>query len=137
MKLVIHAGMSTTGSSSIQQSLQSHKTPDLNYIKWKSENHSELFYLLFHETAIRDRYHIFRTQGISVRELDEERERWLDQLTRQLVANTSPVSVFSGEDISPPSPISGLRNMFDFFSKFFEDIRVVAYVRPPRSYIIW
>ena len=135
MKLVIHAGMNKTGSSSIQQSLESQKSPDLTYIKWKSPNHSELFVLLFHEAVTRERYHIFRTQGSSARELEKEREHWLGEVTRQLEANTGPVTVFSGEDISQPTPISGCQNMFDFFSQFFDDIRVVAYVRPPLSFI--
>lgn len=127
--------MNKTGSSSIQHSLASHNSADLNYIKWRSQNHSDMFVLLFHEAATRSRYHVFRTQGISEQELAKEREHWLDNLSRQLDANSAPVTVFSGEDISQPTPMSGCQNMFDYFSNFFDEIKVIAYVRPPRSFM--
>jgi hypothetical protein len=135
MKLIIHAGMNKTGSSSIQQSLASHNSPELNFIDWRSQNHSDMFVLLFHDEATRSRYHVFRTQGMSKQDLDKDRQHWLDNLRRQLDANSAEVTVFSGEDISQPTSMSGCQNMFDFFSDYFDEISVIAYVRPPRSFM--
>ncbi len=136
MKLVIHAGMNKTGSSSIQFSLADIDQPDFTYIDWKSANHSELYVLLFEPPEIQNKYHIFLTQGRNEAELEAMQQEWLARVEAQLRDNDRPVTVFSGEDISQPrADALAAQRMRDFFARFFDEIRVIAYARPPLSFV--
>jgi hypothetical protein len=75
-ELILHAGMNKTGSSSIQKSLRALSGEKINFLKWKWENHSDLFMLLFQDKILREKYHIFKTQGWSAADLDRETEIW-------------------------------------------------------------
>ncbi|MEP4699509.1 MAG: hypothetical protein ABJZ79_00010 [Parasphingorhabdus sp.] len=136
MRLIIHAGMNKTGSSSIQDTVSELSRPDLTYVDWKSANHSEMYVLLFQDPKMQARYHIFKTQGWSAADLSAERKVWLKRLRHQMKQNTAPLTVFSGEDISQPGfSEEGVKRMRDFFASYFEDIRVIAYARPPLSFM--
>lgn len=134
-RLIFHAGMNKTGSSAIQRSIQKLDGQGVNYLEWKSNNHSVLFMLLFQSKELRDDYHVFRTQGWSREELNEEEKRWLEILRSQLERNRADAIVFSAEDASQPNVSEEpLRNFKEFFSPYVDSIEVIAYVRSPFSF---
>ncbi|GAB5376970.1 MAG: hypothetical protein AcusKO_34320 [Acuticoccus sp.] len=132
MSLLIHAGMNKTGSSSIQNYLKQHDLGAVRYMEWRTANHSALFALLFHEPV--EEYHSFRGRGETREALLRERTVWLERVAGQLDANRDRTIVMSAEDISGPYP-DAVRRMGEFFARFTSDIKVVAYVRPPISFM--
>lgn len=136
MRLIIHAGMNKTGSSSIQRTLEGMRDTNFEYVEWVSSNHSEMYVLLFQEEALLERYHIFQTQGVRLDELAKRRRTWRARLGDQLARTDKDLVVFSGEDISQPARNEvAVTAMQDYFARHFDDIRIIAYVRPPQSFI--
>jgi hypothetical protein len=134
-ELILHAGMNKTGSSSIQKSLRALSGEKINFLKWKWENHSDLFMLLFQDKILREKYHIFKTQGWSASDLDRETEIWQEVLSKELLVNKFETTLFSAEDASQPNvSVVAMQRFYDFFAPHFDRIRVIAYVRSPYSF---
>ncbi len=133
MKLIIHAGMHKTGSSSIQHTLANIKSPGFHYVDWNIPNHSTLFALLFHDPV--ESYPIFKAKNITRNELEKRRELRLKLLRDELMNNNANVTVFSAEVISGERYADSVVRMKEFFLPFFDTIRIVAYIRPPIAYM--
>jgi hypothetical protein len=138
MKVIIHAGMHKTGSSSIQSHFGTTKYDGLTYARWESVNHSALFVLLFWDPDKAAHYHSFRVRGpefcSTLPQLRSESKELLIDDMNSLGGNTL---LFSAEDISsygigkPANP-----RMAEFFRRWTTDITVMAYVRAPRSFAV-
>lgn len=139
MKILIHAGMHKTGSSSIQDHFFKTAYPGLRYARWNGSNHSGLFVLLFEDADRLAEYQGFRTRGPEFcARLPQMREDWRTSLAEDLTQAQAAgeTLVFSAEDISGPRFHGAVGQMAAFFREWSEDITVLAYVRRPLSYAI-
>jgi len=130
---IIHIGMHKTGSSSIQHYLNTRQHENFSYFDLHRENHSIPIYSLFSEKP--ETYHIHRREGRTKEEVlnynEKVRTLFMEHLTKN---NKHETFVISGEDISvlPKPSVEKLR---DFFSCYFKQIKIIAYVRSPGSFI--
>ncbi|MFC2970477.1 hypothetical protein [Acidimangrovimonas pyrenivorans] len=124
--------MHKTGSSSIQQTFSGFKPEGYCYFDWKTPNHSPLFALLFHEPV--ESYHRFSGNAEPRQQLLAERAQWRDKLIAFIEENRGATQVFSAEDISGRYE-GAVAAMRDFFAEYYDEIEVIAYVRPPISYM--
>lgn len=130
-RLVLHAGMFKTGSSSIQSFLSRAKLENATYFNWDTPNHSALFVLLFTDTPQAD--WIFRQRGLSAEELSQSREDARRALTRQIETSPHDLHLFSAERLYRSSR-TDLAACKAFFDSHFGTIDVYCYVRDPMSY---
>ncbi len=130
MKLIIHAGMHKTGSSSIQQTLARLPMPGRLYFDWELPNHSTLFALLFHEPV--EEYRLFKSNGDTRQALLAKRAEWQDKIKADLAGSGAEIAIFSAEEISGRYH-DAVERMRDFFEPLVDEIEVLAYVRPPVS----
>lgn len=137
MRVVIHAGMHKTGSSSIQEYFWNSKDENLAYARWTGSNHCGLFVLLFEDADRLARYHGFKARGADfISALPRMKERWLESLKEDLTQNEGKTLVFSAEDISAPEFRNAVVRMRDFFKSYATQIEVVGYVRSPLSFAV-
>lgn len=132
MELFIHAGMNKTGSSSIQATLNGRRFGTTRYLDWRSPNHSGLFALLFHEPV--EAYHSFKLKGFSREALLAQRREAFEQLDAELASGETGRLIFSGESVSAHYPDAVFR-MADHLATRGVDVRILAYVRPPVSFM--
>jgi|GEM_PF-2650287 len=131
-KLIVHAGMHKTGSTAIQHWLHTTKQPDVHYFKWRNANHSDLFVLLFEENP--QDYLAFSRTGYTRDQAMKARAEEKTRIRRQIEGSKKDVFMFSAERVST-APEEAVRAMHDFFSEYFPDIQVYAYVRKPSGFM--
>jgi len=131
-RLIIHAGMHKTGSTSIQFWLRNAKLEDAHYFNWDTPNHSTLFTLLFEEKPYE--YFGLKRRGLTEKNTENQRRKALDGLIRELETTNASIYIFSAERISSASDNS-VYEMERFFSQYFEHIDVFAYVRQPTGFM--
>lgn len=135
MKIVIHAGMHKTGSSSIQDYFFKTTFESVSYARWTSSNHCALFVLLFEDDVRLYSYHGFKARGPEFcARLPELRQKWFAALTENLEQSRHQTFIFSAEDISGPSFGEAADRMITFFQRWTSEISLVAYVRSPLSF---
>jgi len=128
-RLILHIGMHKTGSTAIQGALSKHRDVlaeyAIDYLDFNA-NHSRTVAGLFSHSA----------RGIYRGFADEEDRlaRGFEQLERLLGDRSHETTVISGERFSMLKP-DEVRVALDWLGRFFDDIRVVAFVRPPRSFL--
>lgn len=132
MQVIIHAGMHKTGSSSIQRTFSTLDSTDLHYLDWRSANHSAMIPLLFHDRP--ERYHGFKSKGRAREHLLEERAFWMNRLVEQMQSGEHERVLLSAEYLSGREDDTTTA-IADFFRNHSSDIRVIAYVRPPISFM--
>lgn len=130
-RLILHAGMHKTGSSSIQTFLNTAALENATYFKWNKPNHSILFVTLFAEHP--EAHWFFRQRGVSAEEIAGERARLREDLRRQVADSPHGLFLFSAERIYGASH-ADLVACKSFFEPLFDDISVFCYVREPLSY---
>ncbi|MFC3052693.1 hypothetical protein [Kordiimonas pumila] len=135
-KLILHIGMHKTGTSALQQSL--HKAQkillqhDIHYPNIR-ENHSVPFYRMFTETP--ENYVMNTIQGVEGhQDLNHVKNTDLKQWSRYLGSIKESLTIISGEGLTR-LPLINVSNLKAFLLQFFDDIKVIAYCRPPISYI--
>ncbi len=137
MRIVIHAGMHKTGSSSIQDYMAAQKDEEIVYARWAGSNHCGLFILLFQEPELIAAYHGFKARGPDfTRTLPDLRARWRKSFVEDLERSRGKTFVLSAEDISWPNFRQASRNMRDFLRDWSDDITVVGYIRDPLSFAV-
>lgn len=135
MRIVIHAGMHKTGSSSVQQVFSEKQAPDFHYLEWYSSNHCELFVYLFQEMDEILNYHSVRARGPEFQSrIPAIRAEWSERLASQLDASRGKTVLLSAEDISFPTMAAATARMRDYFARWTDDIRVIAYIRSPTPF---
>ena len=130
--LFIHFGMHKTGSSSIQSSLFAGAAKTSTYISFSGENSSGPIIAAFSENpAARG---IFKKRALPREKLIELRRQTRQDLRVQLRKSTASRLILSAEGIISLSreELEGLR---DFVAGHVGNIRLIAYVRPPKGYI--
>lgn len=135
MRIIVHAGMHKTGSSSIQEALAQIRDPNFHYLDWYSSNHCELFVYLFEDESKISNYHAINARGFEfAKRIPAIREEWQRRTIEQLNSLQDATVVFSAEDISHPAMVAAVRRMREFMVRWTDNIEVIAYVRSPLSF---
>lgn len=134
MRLVIHAGMHKTGTSTIQNIYANGTPSGLGYFPWYGPNHTGLFIVLFEEEEKMHEFHGFKLMSRTSEEMKLLRKEWLNR-TREFISTTDAQTLlFSAEGISGPHSIA-VHNLANFSRAHFEEVKVISYVRPPLSFM--
>ena len=130
--LVLHIGMPKTGSSSIQAALEGYDDGTTAYLAIGSSNHSELARTLVYDSAgpPPDRLPQF---AASTDELAARRRRLIRRLDAFAALNR-PQSIFSAESLYHMKR-PGFDRICGILGRRFGRIRVIGYLRTPRSFV--
>ncbi|WP_096788025.1 hypothetical protein [Rhodobacter sp. CZR27] len=136
MRMILHVGMPKTGSSSIQRHL--HGT-DLGHgvslARWSEPNHSTLVWLLFQDEERLGDYHGFSARGPAfMAKLPAMKQRWLASLEEDCAASRNGTLILSGEGMATHACDSALHRLRAFLRDRAREVRVIGYVRSPRSF---
>lgn len=136
MKVIIHIGMHKTGSSSIQNAYSKLVSNKFHYIKHTSSNHSGRFVMLFEDEKNLPDFHGFKSRGPAfIERIPEIRERWMKDTNDDMEKSKDKTVLFSAEAISSgPKFESAVTRMRDYFYKWTDNVSVIGYVRPPKSF---
>lgn len=134
MRIIVHAGMHKTGSSSIQETLFHGRFPGLTYAPWRGPNHSGLFVLLFHKRP--ERHQAFQKSGSSAASLRKQRDEWQAKLDAALSEGPNTL-ILSAEAISAGNSANkdAQKRMVAYLRQYTDNVELVAYVRPPAGYM--
>ena len=133
MKVIVHAGMHKTGSTSIQETFTRHDLGHVRYFRWRIANHIGLLALLFFEPV--EEYWYFKRHGHSREELLQQREKWLESFKQDLTRPGASTCLLSAEEITHPQSPSALAPLKAFLEKYSDDIQIVAYIRSPVGFM--
>lgn len=139
MKVIIHAGMHKTGSTSIQHHFQATTYPGLTYmhVRGDKSNNHKLFKLLFMDpNDLADDPSFKFLDAELFANLPEVRKQWLASLTNSMNNLESNTLLYSAEAISGMRYRKANLRMAEFFRRWTGDVTVMAYVRGPLSYAI-
>lgn len=140
MKAIFHVGMSKTGTSSIQRSFVSYNHPDILYPNIGQErqglpsngNHSRLTVLLF--TKNPELHPGFKARGFTEEQVIALKRDTQRELIHTIQDSSAKSFLMSSEHISSmPYGICG--KVKNFAERYFDDYEIIAYVRPPISYM--
>lgn len=130
---IVHVGMHKTGSSSIQRSLQGFSDGEIVYAQFGNQsNHSVPLRSLF--TPHQEKYFSHRTTGRTGEQLQSYIDKTWVVLENNLANVGDRTLLFSAEGISL-LPKKGLKRLHTYLKSKFDNISIVAYVRPPMGYI--
>lgn len=131
---ILHVGMRKTGTSSIQQSLRDFSDEEFLFANIDGHtNHGAALYSMFSKFPENIAFHINNNRNVSeVKEYIRKAREGLDACLRN--AKNKNV-IFSGESLSYTIELEGLERMRDFFLEKFDEIKIVASIRPPTGYI--
>jgi hypothetical protein len=127
---ILHIGMHKTGSSSIQATLyENFIHNEYEYLRLRKD-YSVFMYTIFQKDVIHP-YLIKKGIGETV---DRLRIKYRKELEQKILGSDKSRIIISGEGIVSIDQhyLIYLRN---FLSKYFKKTTVIAYVRPPVSYI--
>jgi nucleoid DNA-binding protein len=132
--------MHKTGSSSIQRTLsKALGTGNFVYADMGNDrdlpigpNHSVPIYLLF--SSKPNRHDIYKKLRWDKQEIVRTRNAIRSKLERCINNSRGKTVIISGEGI-PMLSKSDLLNMKKYFERYFDDILIVGYIRPPVSYM--
>lgn len=131
-RLVLHAGMHKTGSSSIQHRLAAGGE-GFHYVDLgRGPNHSGGMYTAF--SSEPEKYHFLRRQGVPAAQAHVLGAEIRSRLAAELGSDGPGLRIVSGEDMSTIDP-EGLARLRDFVAPLAGKTRILAYVRPPRSFM--
>ena len=132
-RILLHAGMHKTGTSSIQASLSSGLSdPGFIYLDLGEPNHSGPLINLF---GIKpESYHGNRKRGLSIQDLQTIRQSLRSNFDNQLKSLGERTAIISAEDACRFS-IQELTLIRDSIASHGHQVEVVIYIRPPRGYI--
>ncbi|MDN3526610.1 hypothetical protein QWY79_15165 [Halomonas sabkhae] len=131
----LHVGMHKTGSSSIQDALMGYEDNNVEYLKLPSSNHSVP--LVSAVMPDLQNYPQVKKRNLSEAELEEFKKKAQTNLTKALSASPEKDVVISAEYFSHPGsvPRKNLERLKGVLEKYFSEIKVVAYVRSPESFM--
>lgn len=132
-RVILHAGMHKTGTSTIQVSLSSGlNNSRYVYLDLGEPNHSGPLVNLFGEKP--ENYHGNQKRGLTVQDIQVIRERLRVSFNDQLSSLDVRTAIISAEDACRFS-YHELSRIRDSISVHGHDIQAVIYLRPPRGYI--
>ena len=131
-RLILHIGMHKCGSSAIQAKFQHYSNNNVRYLALNSPNHSGFARLMFMGNMSEHRLH--KRDDLSIAELGRQRGVATAHFTNEMNERGQSV-IISGEGfvILKPKQVEEMRG---FFSAFFKDIDIYAYVRDPMGYSV-
>ncbi len=134
LRIIVHAGMHKTGSTSLQLSFAGDTSDKYHYLLGAEPNFSMSMFLMFEdEDKLQDHlYH--RISQVSQEELLTKRAELTKFVDEQISQSPQPTLVVSGEDISGYNH-RVIARLADYLRSFSEDISVITYVRPPSAYM--
>ncbi|MEM9400699.1 MAG: hypothetical protein AAF984_10875, partial [Verrucomicrobiota bacterium] len=146
MRALIHIGAPKTGSTALQVSLTAsrEKLTELGFLypplftdeeevnlgrfKALNEHHNALRTLFVNDHR---RNHFFSNIGLTN---PQAREHWIGQrvsyLDKQLAQTQAHTCIFSGEHFIR---VDDVKAFYRFFQERFDDLQVIAYIRPPHE----
>lgn len=130
---IVHVGMHKTGSTSIQEKLYRNKNKNFSYFDLGRKNHSIPIFSLF--TDVPENYHVHLSMGLTKRHIYRYNIE-VDEMFREHIQKNPLYETFviSGEDICVLSE-NALKDFKNYLHMFFEEVKIVAYVRSPISYM--
>lgn len=98
----------------------------------RGPNHSGAIHAGFSSTP--EQYHFFKRRLLSRSDVEQIGSDTRQRLSSQLQQGAGSLCVLSGEDMTNLDE-GGVRRLVRFVSSRVESVRVIAYVRPPRSFM--
>lgn len=132
-KCVIHIGMHKTGTTSIQKSLAGFSDAAFCYAGLgRSSNHSVAMFSLFSTTP--ERHHSNSEFATDPARMKAYLKSVAEDLGQSIRTAGDRTLIVSGEDIGKLRAAE-LTRMRDRLQRDCEEIKIIGYVRPPRSFI--
>lgn len=131
----LHVGMHKTGSSSIQSTFHGYDDGSLRYLDLGKPNHSlPLVAALMPDL---ENYHQIKKKGLSKKDIEVLKKRSWDLLLTSLEASRGKDVIISAEYFSQPgvAPRKNLERLGNILKKYFHHVKVIAYVRSPKSFM--
>lgn len=131
---IVHIGMHKTGSSSIQNMLFNHlKDTNFHYANLGDSNQGAQIYSLFSEHP--EKYHGHVARGWSTSDINQYIENNFKMLIDGFKkTGNSTIEIISGEDIGNLN-FNEIIRLKNFLDTYFKTVKIIAYIRPPISYI--
>ncbi|MDT8893915.1 hypothetical protein RSO41_04540 [Halomonas sp. I1] len=134
-RCVLHVGMHKTGSSSIQNALSGHCDDSLYYLDLGQPNHSvPLVSALMPDLQ---NYPQVKKWNLSNEQADDLKERSINKLYQGLRFSLDKDVIISAEYFSQPGAPAkkNLSRLHDILKEYFDEVRVIAYIRSPKSFM--
>lgn len=133
-KLLLHVGIHKTGSTALQDMFFDNPDafPEVHYLRL-ARNHSAAFFSMFGPNA-----HAYPENVIIGVDTPEKVAAHNNKLLQKLVAELQsidrPITIISGEDIGFITD-PGAKRLKALLHQYFDEVRVVAYVREPLAFL--
>lgn len=129
----IHIGMPKTGTTSLQRTLSKLDIPRWSYLRLGPyvNNLSAPFLAMFHPQP--QKHHWFRRKGLGRAEIKRKASDWMTELT-EFLSRKHDNLLISGEAI-PLIPEEGIRQLKNFLEPYCDEIKIIAYARPPVAFL--
>ncbi len=133
-KCIVHIGMHKTGSTSIQRTLANGVTGNFYPVVMgkRTANLSVTVYSLFMDKGIHHKHHRQREHDHT--EFEEFNRKSRIGLEARFAECGQRTAIMSGEDMSRLDTAAVTR-FKHFLEPWFEEIQIVAYARPPKSFM--
>ena len=130
---IIHIGMPKTGSSSIQNNLSTNLNDrNILYLPFDNPNHGMHICTLFGGKSQINRFHLSRGKSYSDIERYQAHTKYI--LEKSFASDRYTTYIISGEAIQTISQLH-LKEMKKYLLNYVDEIKIIAYVREPFSYI--
>jgi hypothetical protein len=126
----VHIGMLKTGSTAIQTAFYGYNDGKTAMLRLDKPNHTFPILMIF--SAKRD--WAAKRSGAKFTNLGDHIRTLQDSISGQFQANKSNF-IISGEGISSHLTVAEIATLKAFLSKWFDDIRIIIYIRDPGSYL--
>lgn len=129
----LHIGMHKTGSTSIQESLaKAGRGEGWSYVKLDSlPNLNRALFAMFDSNP--SRHPVFVKQGLPPEVIAERRERLRGKL-RRVIQKFKGGNLILSTEMASLMDQAGVQEMRDFLAPWFDEIRIVGYVRAPQAF---
>jgi hypothetical protein len=136
-RLILHIGMHKTGTTSIQNELsksrdilEKHK---VHYPVFRQANHSLNFGPLFVDNP--NISELFKNAGVyGEKAIEAEKNRLQEMWIKEFERFDGKDFIISGEQLSLLSH-DGVRRLRAFVAPYFDDVKIIVYVREPLSFL--
>jgi len=129
----IHVGMHKTGTSSIQESLYAQRNNiNILYPELDGPNHSVPMFSLFYKKP--EEYYVHKLKKWEQKQVVEYNNQTRISLEKQIIKSNHNNILISGEDLIYLE-LDCLLKVKNFFERFYNDIKIIIYLRPLMSYL--
>ena len=132
-EVILHIGMSKTGTTSIQDSLHGIDRDGFRTVSFKEKNHSVPLYTMFSKK--RYDYHIWKKQGFSNDQIDKKRDEYTKIFQEDLADESVNVFLISGEGISGLSE-DEQQTLCCFLKEKKFKVKIIYVVRDPFAWAV-